>query len=111
MALVSRRSDGIENVSMFDELPDTPGIEKQKPPKTAGSAWCPGCRISAKRAIGVLVVGDHVVYREHTKPTWSGAQVTCPNSGVALHVSPPVDKHDGKILRCSCQGSLKSRTP
>jgi hypothetical protein len=83
------------------------GVEKQKPPKAAGSAWCPACP-SRKVGLGVLNVNGHVVYREHTKKTYSGATVTCPASGVRLCHLLPYDKHDTKFVRCICMGDPRT---
>ena len=95
----------------YDDVP-IPGLvvpkakvahtEPQKPLKVVGSGWCPGCRFSKKTATGLLESGEHLIWRPHTKPTWSGAVVDCMSSGVRLCVMAPLDKHDGKRAACSC---------
>lgn len=99
-----KRAQQFDDIPMFDAVPvAVPEPAKQR---AAGSAWCPGCRFSRKAAVGVLVVGEHLVYREHTKPTWSGAPVTCPPSGVRLCQARPTDKHDGRVTACTCEKEL-----
>ena len=58
--------------------------------------------------MGTWASGEHLVYREHTKVTWSGAHVTCPMSLVRLCEHPPKDKQDGKRTLCSCQEKRRS---
>ena len=78
--------DGIESYPLFDEPPRVDRGQRNKAAKVAGWAHCPHC---SNGRVALLVAGEHLVYREHTYVTYSGAKLTCRASAVALCTAPP----------------------
>lgn len=78
---------------LFDLAPAAPrqvatgeAVTSAAAPKAVTSATCPEC--GGVRDVGLLRSGQHLVWREHTCRTWSGAALPCRASGVAVCVAP-----------------------
>lgn len=79
-------------------------VAKPKNLSIRSVAWgnCPGCR---KGRIGIVRGVFHLMWREHTYPTWSGAHILCPASGVPvcqLTERTPTLLVRGRV-RCDCE--------
>lgn len=77
--------DDVPTEPMFDMAPVEDHAEKQKTVRSVASGRCPECR---NLKLGVVRQGKHLVWREHTYTTWSGARIVCRASGVATCVAP-----------------------
>ena len=76
--------------------------ERRKPVRSLRQGKCPCC--TANRT-GLVLVGDHLVWRWHTYVTWSGTRLLCRASGVAVCVAPernPINPTDP--ARCAHRG-------
>jgi hypothetical protein len=86
--MAKRKFDDVPTESMFDDAAvESMRDEKTRPdrPKTIASGRCPECH---NGRLGVVRQGEHLLWREHTYTTWSGARLTCRASGVATCVAP-----------------------
>jgi hypothetical protein len=84
---------------LFDEPPHVPR-ERRSSQRAVTQGRCPYCH---KEKVGLLRSASHLVWREHTYRTYSGAPITCRASGVALCVAPSrvVDTYTPAPM-CAC---------
>lgn len=61
-------------------------------------AFCPECR--SDRRIGLLLQGQHLVWRVHEKVTMSGARMQCGASGAPVCTTRPRPDGDGENVNC-----------
>jgi hypothetical protein len=80
----TRKHDEIDTLPMFDE-PEHVAVERRTSQRAVAHGACPFCH-AAK--VGLLRSTSHLVWREHTYRTYSGAPIACRASGVALCVAP-----------------------
>jgi hypothetical protein len=83
--------DDVPTEPMFDMEPVTKSttqqgdIAKAKPLRTIARGRCSHCLAAS---VGLVRVGDHLVWRNHTKKTYSDANIPCRASSVRLCVAP-----------------------
>jgi hypothetical protein len=90
-----------DDVPLFDVTPIA--VEKQKPPKTVGSAICPGHPSISNKKTGVVRHNGHLHWREHRVMTWLGGSRVCSASLQALHDMPGKGHDD---IECPCHRSM-----
>ena len=79
----------LEDVPLPFDVPEqatASHVDKDKPIRAVATGHCPGCHLF--KAIGLIPVGRHLVWRFHTYRTYSGAAVPCPASLVAVCTAP-----------------------
>jgi len=91
--------DGIPTGELF---PIDDGMRDQKrrraSVKSAAQGNCPKC---LRPKVGLVLVGRHLVWRQHDKRTWSGTPVECQASGVSACVAPEVEPYvNPEAVRC-----------
>jgi hypothetical protein len=77
--------DDIPTEELFSADDMRSGKRRQKSVKSVAWGNCPGCLADK---MGLVLVGRHLVWRQHTYRTWSGAAVECTSSGVSVCVAP-----------------------
>jgi hypothetical protein len=80
-----RKFDDVPTEPLFDMEATEDHSEKQKRVKSVASGRCPECK---NLKLGVVRQGEHLLWREHTYTTWSGARITCRASLIATCVAP-----------------------
>lgn len=68
-----------------------------------GWARCPRCSEvnQPERGIAVLVDGEHLVWKEHSYPTWAGTRMICQGSHQRV-CDLPAAPNGTTQLRCTC---------
>lgn len=98
-----------------DEIPTLPLFDMEhvdpKAARTENSrrplrsvAWGRCSRHSNPKEIGLVLVGKHLVWREHDYPTWGKARMTCDASGVHLCDCPARRVPGMEPPTCPCGG-------
>lgn len=92
-------NEEIDTIPLFEMRASAsdPAGDHQKGARSVAQGICPGCAPSRK--MGLLRTTSHLVWREHTHPSWAGTPITCRASLVALCVLP--DR--AATVRCDCQ--------
>jgi hypothetical protein len=83
---------------MFDEPPRRSKKRRTPSPRSVTRAKCPKCLTAMP--VGLIRVGEHLVWREHYITTWGGARRPCPASGVAVCALPPKDNVSNGVGYC-----------
>ncbi|NAE18326.1 hypothetical protein [Enterococcus hirae] len=109
----NKKYSDIPTIPLFD-LSDIPPAftadrSETSTPRNVTSAPCPSCTQGGHGPgglVGLIRQGEHLLWREHTYPTWSGARLTCRASGVAVCELAPRAGWDGeregkKPARCA----------
>jgi hypothetical protein len=95
-----RRVDGDEmgTPPMFAE-PERVARQRKRAARPFTFGSCPYCH---NGKVGLVLLGGHLVWREHTYRTWSGAPVQCATSGVRLCDVPARTQEyvDAPLCRC-----------
>jgi hypothetical protein len=76
----------IETLPMFDEPPRRSKQRRTPGPRSVAFATCSKCH--TPKPVGLVRVGEHLIWRPHNIVTWSGARQPCPASGVAVCITP-----------------------
>ena len=103
--LPAGKFDGVDTVDMFEliELPpqrSLPSGEQGKKQRTAGSGECPSCHAKT----GVLVKGEHLVWRQHWRPLGAGTdRIVCATSSRPIHEARPVQVEYTDVPECTCE--------
>jgi hypothetical protein len=62
--------------------------QRRRSAKSQAQGNCPRC---LRPKVGLVLVGEHLVWRQHDKRTCSGAPVECQASGVSACVAPEAE--------------------
>jgi hypothetical protein len=82
---VARRWDDVPTEPMFD-MAHVQQPQRPRSLKSVTFGHCPEC--SAHDRVGLVWQGVHLVWRQHTYRTWSGATMICRTSNVSVCVAP-----------------------
>ncbi|WP_426566403.1 hypothetical protein ACPPVT_07605 [Angustibacter sp. McL0619] len=81
--------------------------ERQKPIRSVAQAICPSCnRRTTKgdvKLTGLVLQGQHLIWRPHDVVTWGGAHTPCPASGTTVCTNPAKAASYIEAVRCRHQ--------